>query len=204
MLGLVVRAAHLPPGPRPRGPDSRPVPGAPCASVQTFPLRGGLGLCETAPPLRPGSGCCAPAPPPGAQSQGSLVSPPYPRPPPRHSRLQPGGFPRPPDGAGQGPEGGLPAILQPQLNPWKMGTVEVPEFLCGFRGRHLVGRGLKCLSSGWFAEHWTLDCLRQRECSGPEKDLRAFFRNLFTHQSKYPVPPPPQPSRPVRTPGAAH
>lgn len=38
-----------------------------------------------------------------------------------------------------------------------------------------MGRGLKYSSSGWFTEHWTLNCLHQPECSDLEKDSKGFL-----------------------------
>lgn len=166
MLGLVVHAAHLPPGPRLRSPSLRPAPGAPrfrpsSTAVPAFPSAVGAGGVEA----------------PASVSREWLLradsSPGRPKPgephPPAHlcpPRSPPSwGLPATPGWGGAGPNGPLNqrriCILQflSRSQTTEEGTVEVPEFLCGFRGRHLVGRGLKCLSCRGFSKHWTPDCL---------------------------------------------
>lgn len=138
MLGLVVPAAHLPP-PAPSGSPRAPAPGGP-----SLPFRRGHRPRWSAPPLRPRRVRCAPAPPSAPGSRGSLS----PRPPRLLPITSPSwGLPTIPQmrrGGADGPwtGGGFASCnSSASAEPWKTGTMEVSEFLCRFRGRHLVGRG---------------------------------------------------------------
>lgn len=158
MLGFVVRAVHLPLGPRLRNPGWSPKPSV--RRSRPSPLRWTQAVRER-PPLCPGSGCSAQTPPTGALSRGALSPRPSLSPTPASSL---GASRDPRMGRGRGrvslgtKEGLHPAIPQPQPNPGRWGQWRFQNFYVSFRGRHLVGRGLKCLCCSRFSKHWTPDC----------------------------------------------
>lgn len=177
MLGLVVRAVHLPlAGASGRYPPAAsPTPGA------GWSLRRRCRRCGERPAPCPGSGSALAPPPPGAQSLGASSPRPSLSPAPASS---PGASRDPRMGRGRGrvpletEEVLHPAIPQPRPKPKSWGPWwRFQNFYVGFRGRHLVGRGLQCLSCSRFVKNWTLDCLHAKgnKCSGMEKGRRKGF-----------------------------
>lgn len=162
MLGLVVRAAHLPPGPRLGAPARalRPAPGGPgLPSAVNTGDAGATASVSREWLLRADSS-------PGRGAREPRL-PAHPCPPTPASSLGASRDPRMGRGRGRVPLGTKevlhPAIPQPYPNPGRWRQWRFQNFYVGFRGRHLVGRGLKCLSYSRFEKHWTPDCLIPKE-----------------------------------------